>query len=150
MKLPLSWLNDYVKVTGPSVWLVLGAVIILLCGVCVWGIFGRLDSTIRAAALCEKILTEHRAQPIGVAEYLLEHESIEGADFNFYCDNGYFPEPKPQPGMRDDSIERPARKIARFDEPESDESAEPTDGADNKPSDGDGYVIPPSNDDDQG
>ena len=46
-------LNDYVKVTGPSVWLVLGAVIILLCGVCVWGIFGRLDSTIRAAALCE-------------------------------------------------------------------------------------------------
>lgn len=103
-----------------------------------------------AAALCEKILTEHRAQLIGVAEYLLEHESIEGADFNFYCDNGYFPEPKPQPGMRDDSIERPARKIARFDEPESDESAEPTDGADNKPSDGDGYVIPPSNDDDQG
>ena len=52
--------------------------------------------------------------------------------------------------MRDDSIERPARKIARVDEPESDESAEPTDGADNKPSDGDGYVIPPSNDDDKG
>ena len=46
-------LNDYVKVTSPSVWLVLGAVIILLCGVCVWGIFGTLDSTIRAAALCE-------------------------------------------------------------------------------------------------
>ena len=46
-------LNDYVKVTGPSVWLVLGAVVILLCGVCVWGVFGRLDSTIRTAALCE-------------------------------------------------------------------------------------------------
>lgn len=45
-------LNDYVRVTSPSVWLVLGAVIILLCGVCVWGIFGRLDSTIRTAALC--------------------------------------------------------------------------------------------------
>lgn len=46
-------LNDYVKVTSPSVWLVLGAVVILLCGVCVWGVFGRLDSTIRTAALCE-------------------------------------------------------------------------------------------------
>ena len=46
-------LNDYVKVTSPSVWLVLGAVIILLCGVCVWGIFGRLDCTSRTAALCE-------------------------------------------------------------------------------------------------
>lgn len=73
-----------------------------------------------AAALCEKILTEHREQLIGVAEYLLEHESIEGADFNFYCDNGYFPERKKVPATRDDTIERPARKIARFDEPAAD------------------------------
>lgn len=86
-----------------------------------------------AAALCEKILTEHRDQLIGVAEYLLEHESIEGADFNFYCDNGYFPEPKKAPAMRDETIERPARKIARFDDPAPN-------------GDGNDFVIPPSND----
>ena len=76
-----------------------------------------------ASALCEQILTEHKDTLIGVAEYLLEHESMEGEDFNFYCDNGYFPEPKPAPAAQDDTIERPARKIARFDdEPEKDAS----------------------------
>ncbi len=91
-----------------------------------------------AAALCEKILTEHRDQLIGVAEYLLEHESIEGADFNFYCDNGYFPEPKKAPATRDETIERPARKISRFDDPAP---------SDNSSGSGDDFVIPPSNDD---
>lgn len=46
-------LNDYVKVSNPSVWMVLAAVIILLIGVCVWGIFGRLDTTVKTAAVCE-------------------------------------------------------------------------------------------------
>ncbi len=35
-------LNDYIKVTTPRVWLVLIAVILLLLGVIVWGIFGRV------------------------------------------------------------------------------------------------------------
>lgn len=39
-------LNDYIRVTNPGVWLVLAAVVILLAGACVWGIFGRLDTTI--------------------------------------------------------------------------------------------------------
>lgn len=38
-------LNEYIKVSRPSVWLILGAVIILLIGVCVWGVFGTLTST---------------------------------------------------------------------------------------------------------
>ncbi len=46
-------LNDYVKVSNPSVWMILSAVIVLLIGVCVWGIFGRLDTTVKTAALCE-------------------------------------------------------------------------------------------------
>ena len=77
-----------------------------------------------ASELCESILTEHRSTLIGVAEYLLEHESMEGDVFNFYCENGYFPEPKPAAAIQDDTIERPARKIARFDdEPANDASA---------------------------
>ncbi len=46
-------LNDYVKVSNPSVWMILSAVIVLLIGVCVWGISGRLDTTVKTAALCE-------------------------------------------------------------------------------------------------
>lgn len=39
-------LNDYIKVTNPGVWLVLAAVIVLLMGACVWGMFGRLETKI--------------------------------------------------------------------------------------------------------
>ena len=77
-----------------------------------------------AAALCEKILTEHRETLIGVAEYLLENESMDRETFDYYCEHGVFPEPKPAPAMQDDTIERPARKIARIDDaPENDASA---------------------------
>ena len=69
-----------------------------------------------ASALCEKILTEHREQLIGVAEYLLEHETMEGEVFNHYCETGEFIEPVHKTGPRDETIERPAKKIARFDE----------------------------------
>ena len=36
-------LNDYIKVTPPSVWLVLAALIILLAGGIIWGIFGTVE-----------------------------------------------------------------------------------------------------------
>jgi len=39
-------LNQYIKVTGPGVWSVLIAIIILLLGVCVWGVFGHLDTQV--------------------------------------------------------------------------------------------------------
>ena len=38
-------LNDYIKISRPGVWLILGTVIVLLTGVCVWGVFGYLTST---------------------------------------------------------------------------------------------------------
>lgn len=45
-------LNDYVKVSNPSVWMILFGIIILLAGTCVWGIFGRLDTTLTVSAVC--------------------------------------------------------------------------------------------------
>ena len=42
-------LNDYLKATSPGVWLVLGAVIALLAGFILWGIFGRIDTVSRLA-----------------------------------------------------------------------------------------------------
>lgn len=38
-------LDDYIRVSNPGVWLLLASIIILLAGVCVWGIFGHIDST---------------------------------------------------------------------------------------------------------
>lgn len=41
-------LGDYIRVSNPSVWMTLAAIIILLAGVCVWGGFGRLETTVSA------------------------------------------------------------------------------------------------------
>ena len=38
-------LNDYLRVTSPGVWLVLAAVIAVLIGAILWGIFGRINTT---------------------------------------------------------------------------------------------------------
>lgn len=46
-------LNDYIRVANPGVWMVLSAVIILLAGICVWGIFGHLDTTMNTVGVCE-------------------------------------------------------------------------------------------------
>ena len=36
-------LNEYVRVTTPSVWIVLAAVLLLVAGVLAWTIFGSVD-----------------------------------------------------------------------------------------------------------
>lgn len=37
-------LNDYIRVTTPSVWIVLIALVILLIGMLSWSIFGRVET----------------------------------------------------------------------------------------------------------
>ena len=37
-------LNDYIRVTTPSVWLVLAAVVLLLAGMLAWSIFGTIPA----------------------------------------------------------------------------------------------------------
>ena len=74
----------------------------------------------RASKTCETILTEHADQLRAVAEYLLEHETMEGEEFDYFFEHGEFmPESERQAKLarNDTTIERPARKIARFDEP---------------------------------
>ena len=36
-------LHDYIRVTTPAVWVVLIAIVLLLVGVVIWGIFGELE-----------------------------------------------------------------------------------------------------------
>ncbi len=71
-----------------------------------------------ANAKCESILREHADTLKGVAEYLLQNESMDGEDFSYFCRHGELTPKKPEPKMRDSSIEPPARKISyTFDEP---------------------------------
>ena len=71
-----------------------------------------------ANAKCVSILREHADVLKGVAEYLLQNESMDGEDFSYFCRHGELPPKKPEPKMRDSSIEPPARKISyTFDEP---------------------------------
>lgn len=46
-------LTDYIKASNPGVWLTLGAIAVLLIGICVWGIFGKLDTKLTVAAESE-------------------------------------------------------------------------------------------------
>lgn len=44
-------LNEYIRVSNPGVWMILAAIVILLVGVCVWSVLGRLDTTLSVAAV---------------------------------------------------------------------------------------------------
>lgn len=44
-------LDDYIRVTNPGVWMLLASIIILLTGVCVWGVTGHLDTTLSTVGI---------------------------------------------------------------------------------------------------
>lgn len=46
-------LNDYIKVANPSAVIALIGIILILIGVCIWGIFGTLETTVDFAAVAE-------------------------------------------------------------------------------------------------
>ena len=46
-------LDQYLRVTSPGVWMYMAAVIILLIGVCVWGIFGHINSEVKVAVISD-------------------------------------------------------------------------------------------------
>ena len=92
----------------------------------------------RASEMCEQILSEHAAQLRDIAEYLLEHETMEAEEFNYYFEHGEFMpvSPKKLREIRNDTtIERPARHISMVSEeaeasaPEADNAAEADTGA---------------------
>ena len=97
----------------------------------------------RASEMCQWILTEHADQLRDIAEYLLEHETMEAEEFNYYFEHGEFmpiSAKKIREARNDDTIERPARHISMTsgdeEQPEARQSASdgitdaPVDGAD--------------------
>jgi len=74
-------LNDYIRVCSPSIWLVIAAVIILLVGVCIWGVMGHLDTTVTAAAVAEdKTLTVYIPEE-ELSSVLNRSFTIEGLEY---------------------------------------------------------------------
>ena len=84
---------------------------------------GMIDEEVKkifdeAAKRCEQLLTEHAEQLRAVAEYLLQHETMEKEVFDHFFATGEFPavDPKLARQARSDAtIERPARKISMTD-----------------------------------
>ena len=97
----------------------------------------------RASEMCQWILTEHADQLRDIAEYLLEHETMEAEEFNYYFEHGEFmpiSAKKIREARNDHTIERPARHISMTsgdeEQPEAGQNASdgitdtPVDGAD--------------------
>ena len=85
----------------------------------------------RASKMCEDILSAHADQLRDIAEYLLEHETMEAEEFNYYFEHGEFmpiSAKKIREARNDATIERPARHISMTDG-SADES--PADGGAN-------------------
>lgn len=75
-------MNDYIRVSNPSVWMILIAIIVLLIGVCVWGIFGHLDSTLRTGGICKDgvlvlYVSEKDFESLGEGAFV----SVDGKEF---------------------------------------------------------------------
>ena len=81
-------LNDYVRVANPGIWMVLVAVIVLLIGVCIWGVFGRIETKIPARIVAENgaiVCTVENTDKIK-AGMTVEANETEGKVVN--ADNG--------------------------------------------------------------
>lgn len=75
-------LTDYIKVANPGVWILLGTIVLLLIGICVWGVFGKLDTVVKGAAVSENgtlvcYVTEENAAKIQQGMKL----TVDGSEF---------------------------------------------------------------------
>ena len=70
-------LNDYIRVSNPAVWLLLAAIIALLLGACVWGIFGKLETKVEVAAQADEKGAVTCYVPAAVIESVSEGMDVE-------------------------------------------------------------------------
>lgn len=69
-------LNNYLRVTSPGIWLILAGIALFLIGVCIWGIFGHIDSTIDTAVVSQEGEVDCLV-PKDAISGVLENPSIE-------------------------------------------------------------------------
>ena len=100
-----------------------------------------------ADELCEKILEEHRELVVATAEYLLEHETMEGDEFEYFCEHGgemppmsFYSEKRARPGSSGSTQNADGADSA------SDANASSADEAAFAPADASGFAIDDSPD----
>ena len=80
-------MDDYLRVTSPGVWLLLGVVVAFLIGVVCWGFLGRIDSTTKAAVIHdgEDVVC---LVPQGALESAVENRTVtvDGKDYELMPD----------------------------------------------------------------
>lgn len=88
-------IDDYIRVSNPGVWLLLISVIVLLIGAVVWGIFGRIDSTVSASvriengtAVCYIAEENMTSVKVGQTVKFEDHEAVIESVSN-KTDDGY-------------------------------------------------------------
>ena len=75
-------LNYYLRVTSPGIWLILVGIVLFLIGVCIWGIFGHIDSTMDTAIVSQEGKVDCLV-PKDAVSRVLENPSVEidGTDY---------------------------------------------------------------------
>lgn len=61
-------LNDYIRVARPGVWIVLSAIVLLLIGVLIWGIFGSVETVVHTEAVVEDQVAVCSLDTVNAAE----------------------------------------------------------------------------------
>ena len=78
-------LNDYLRVTSPGVWLVMAAVIALLIGTILWGVFGSIRTEVQVAVVVEEG-GSWCYLPSAAVEGALKHGSVSVDGVNYDLD----------------------------------------------------------------
>ena len=63
-------LMDYLRVTGPGIWLILIGILVLMAGILVWGIFGNISTTVTVPSQAKD----------GVLHVYVLQEDMQGSD----------------------------------------------------------------------
>jgi len=83
-------LNNYISATTPRIWIVLSAIFVLVVGIVVWSIFGRLKTVVNTVSISDgkqivcyisektqKEMTDDTTISIDGTEYKIEEISVE-------------------------------------------------------------------------
>lgn len=83
-------LDRYIRISRPSIWLILSAIIVLLVGICIWGIFGSLKTTTEVTGLVESgemisVISSQEGSQVqpGMAVYLDDEKVGEVVDVSY-------------------------------------------------------------------
>ena len=79
--------------SGPGIWMVIAAVIILLLGVCIWGVMGHLDTVITTAAVAANMTLTVYIPEKQISSVLNRTVTAEGREYEITdasCSNESF------------------------------------------------------------